>query len=722
MDKFGKEYVLTQVAMQHQAREIKYFFYSQAFADGFRTTFAILLPALLGSYFNFFQVGLTISLGCMCVSLTDAPGPVVHKRNGMLFCSAFIFIVAIITGFARMNVYTLGLEIVATSFFFSMFNVYGTRAASVGNSGILIMILTMDSSLSSSEILPHALLILAGGLFYTALSLLLHALRPYRISQRALGDSLREIATYLSIKTDFYGVSTSIENNYKRLVEQQITVHEKQEAVRELLFKSRQIVEETTSEGRRLVFVFAEAVDLFEDITATYYDYALLRKQFAESGALQFINETLKKAASELDTIGVAIQSNTGFHPSFDYNEELNGLKNKIDHIAPKGEANALVLRKILVNIRTLFGDLTSISQYFQKNITIQRTRLDSRRFVSHQPLDPKIIWDNFSLQSSTFRHALRVCVACIAGFMVAKFIDYGHHSYWVLLTIAFILKPAFSLTKQRNIQRIVGTLIGGAIGVFILTLTHDKAIHFIFLVLFMLATYSFMRIKYLIMVICTTPYILILFSFLGGEYRSVTEERLLDTIVGCVIALSASYFLFPSWEAGQLKKDMEGIVRANANYLQKIIEALSGHTINLLEYKLARKDVYLNSANLSATFQRMLSEPKSKQGAEKDIHQFVVLNHILFSNTANLSAAVFSKEKRAYPPALIVPGRKALNKLNEIRKKLGEENPGTSEALKKKLPPEQIETADDLLIKQQLDFIYNLANDLEKTTNAIIG
>jgi uncharacterized membrane protein YccC len=305
---------------------------------------------------------------------------------------------------------------------------------------------------------------------------------------------------------------------------------------------------------------------------------------------------------------------------------------------------------------------------------------------------------------------------------MVAKLIDYGHHSYWVLLTIAFILKPAFSLTKQRNIQRIIGTFIGGVIGTIILTLTHDKTIHFVFLVFFMLATYSFMRIKYLVMVICTTPYILILFSFLGGEYKSVIEERLLDTAIGCVIAFSASYFLFPSWEAGQLKKDMQGIVRANANYLQKIVEALSGYGINMLDYKLARKDVYLNSANLSATFQRMLSEPKSKQGTEKDIHQFVVLNHILFSNTANLSAAVFSKEKRTYPPALIVPGRKALNKLNEIRKKLGEENPGTSEALKKKLPPEQIETADDLLIKQQLDFIYNLANDLEKTTNAIIG
>jgi len=305
---------------------------------------------------------------------------------------------------------------------------------------------------------------------------------------------------------------------------------------------------------------------------------------------------------------------------------------------------------------------------------------------------------------------------------MVAKLIDYGHHSYWVLLTIAFILKPAFSLTKQRNIQRIIGTFVGGAIGVIILTLTHDKTIHFVFLVLFMLGTYSFMRIKYLVMVICITPYILILFSFLGGEYKSVIEERLLDTTIGCVIAFSASYFLFPSWEAGQLKKDMQGIVRANANYLQKIVEALSGYKINMLDYKLARKDVYLNSANLSATFQRMLSEPKSKQGAEKDIHQFVVLNHILFSNTANLSAAVFSKERKAYPAELIIPGKKALNKLNEVRKKLADETVMTSEVLKKNLSSEQTETADDRLIKEQFDFIYTLANDLDKTTTAIIG
>jgi len=708
--------------MQQQVKEIKYFFYSQAFADGFRTSFAILCPSLVGLYFNFFQTGLTISLGSMCVSLTDAPGPVVHKRNGMLFATGFAFLMAVITGFARLSVYSLGLEIVMAGFLFSMLNVYGNRAASVGNSGILMMILTMDVALAPSDILPHELLILAGGVFYTLLSLLLHAIRPYRISQRVLGDCLHEIATYLSIKADFYDPSTDLDTDYRRLVAQQITVHEKQEAVRELLFKTRQIVEETTAEGRRLVFTFVETVDLFEDITASYHDYSALRKEFAGSVILKLISETLKKVSDELNAIGFAIQSNTGFKRDFEYSETFDQLKEEIDRLAPREQANTLVLRKILVGIRTLFTDIESILQYFQTDVRPGRAKLDHSQFVAHQSLDPRILWNNFSFDSFAFRHSLRVSIACLAGFLVANLISYGHHSYWILLTIAFILKPAYSLTKERNVQRIVGTFIGGILGVIILLATPNKTIHFIFLVLFMIGTYSFIRIKYLVSVICITPYILILFSFLGVQFKVLAEERLLDTVIGCIIALSASYFLFPSWEAGQLRKDMQGIVRANSIYLQKIIEVLSGFELNMLEYKLARKDVYLRSANISATFQRMLSEPKSKQGAERDIHQFVVLNHILFSNIANLSSSVLGRERRIYPAELVLTGKKALNKLNECRKQLDDSASIGVPFLKKELQVGPRMTADDMFMQQQLQFIYKLTSDLEKNIKAVVA
>ncbi|HEY0060052.1 MAG TPA: FUSC family membrane protein, partial [Flavisolibacter sp.] len=130
--------------MTRKAHEIRYFLFSQAFADGVRITVAILLPALVASYLGHFRLGLTISLGALCVSITDAPGPTRHRLNGMLACCGYIFLSAAVTLLVRGNTWMMGLVITLFSFFFSMFNVYGTRATAVGNAAILVMILTMD--------------------------------------------------------------------------------------------------------------------------------------------------------------------------------------------------------------------------------------------------------------------------------------------------------------------------------------------------------------------------------------------------------------------------------------------------------------------------------------------------------------------------------------------------------------------------------------------------
>ena len=156
-------------AISTRLNDIQHFFNTQAFADGLRATVAILLPAIIGSYTGHFEAGVTISLGAMCVSLTDAPGPVIHKRNGMLASTAFIFLIALLTSYARLNVYSMGVAIAIIAFFFSMFNVYGNRAGAVGNTAILVMIVTMDKPAGVDSIFFHALLILAGGLFYTGL-------------------------------------------------------------------------------------------------------------------------------------------------------------------------------------------------------------------------------------------------------------------------------------------------------------------------------------------------------------------------------------------------------------------------------------------------------------------------------------------------------------------------------------------------------------------------
>jgi uncharacterized membrane protein (TIGR01666 family) len=712
--------------MRKQAQELKYFLYSQAFADGLRTTFAILLPALVSSYLGYFELGLSISLGALCVSLTDIPGAILNKRNGMLFTSFFALVVSAITALARFNVYLLGLEIFLFSFFFSMFNAYGNRASAVGSAAILLMILTMDKPLKPEEILPHSIAIFAGGIWYMLISVMLYNLRPYRQAQRALGDSIRQVAAYLSIKADFYNLQTSVDHDYKKLVAQQIVVHEKQDTVREILFKTRQTVSESTATGKNLVLTFVETVDLFEDITAAYYDYDALRERFGHTGLLQKISTTIKQMARELDKMGIAIQTQSSYQKTQDFEKRFKELKEEIDALDTTGTTSKLVLKKILVNLRKLVQRLNDISGYFAEKPAekTDRTTLDHSRFVGHQPLDPKVFWNNLSPDSGIFKHALRVAVACVIGFIIAKFIAYGHHSYWILLTIAFIIKPAFSLTKQRNGQRIAGTLIGGAIGLLILIFIPNTTVQFLFMVLLMLGTYTFLRINYLAMVICTTPYVLILFKFFGVGFIDLAQERILDTIVGGTVAFAVSYFMFPIWESEQIGSLIGNMLKANANYMKKILQGMNGEKISLLHYKLARKDVYVNSANLSAAFQRMLSEPRNKQKNSKQVHQFVVLSHILFSNIATVATTIITKDVRVYPTALINTARKGFNTLNAAIKKTG----GSEVDLKtdkKQLPLATDEaelSADDVLLKEQLEFINKLCHDLDKITEAIIA
>ncbi|MGZ3752907.1 MAG: FUSC family membrane protein, partial [Mucilaginibacter sp.] len=172
--------------MKLQAREIKSFFYSQYFSDGLRISMGILLPSLVLNYFNKFDLGLTLSLGALCVSVVDIPGPVMHKRNAMAVCNLCIFLVALATGFARLNVFSLAIEITIFSFLFSMFTVYGNRAASIGTASLLMMIFMIEKALKPDEILTYALTVTAGGVWYLLFSVLFFSIRPYRAAQQAL--------------------------------------------------------------------------------------------------------------------------------------------------------------------------------------------------------------------------------------------------------------------------------------------------------------------------------------------------------------------------------------------------------------------------------------------------------------------------------------------------------------------------------------------------------
>jgi uncharacterized membrane protein (TIGR01666 family) len=727
--------------MSVHSREIKSFFFSQYFSDGLRITIGVLLPSLIFAQFNQLELGLTLSLGAICVCVVDTPGPEVYKRNAMLACNALLLLVAITTGFARLNVYTLGIEVVAFSFLFSMFTVYGNRAASVGTSSLLVMIFMMDKGLQPGEVLHYSLLITLGGIWYMVMSLIFFGIRPYRAAQQALGENIVDVVKFLRIKADFYLPETDIEENYKKLVSQQIKVSQHQDNVRELLFKTRLIVRESTHASRILVLTFVDLVDMFEQIMATHYDYQEIRDRFEGTDVLPRIGHLVHQMARELDNMGYAILANSRYRRIKNFGPDLEALKTEIDatsgHLS--GSSN-LVLKKILINVRDLGQKITDICKYYNsksaESLMDKKGDVEYTKFVAHQDYTPHIFFDNLTLTSATFKHALRVSLVCLTGFVITKSngllelinhftgkkIVFGHHSYWVLLTIIVILKPGFSLSKQRNYQRVFGTIIGGAIGVLVLTFVHNKALEVALLMVFMMGAYSFLRVNYITSVIFMTPYVLILFRFLGVGHLDVAEERIIDTVIGSSIAFLASYLIFPSWESEQLRQTLLDVVDANIRYLITLGENLTGKARNTTDYKLARKDVYVKSANLSAAFERMVSEPKSKQKKSKDVHKFVVLNHILSSYLSTIAANIAGTSSIYLRNDNLKMLKRDIAVLNESSKKLGG---NTFEfTADNAVPDEELTTetaADQELLKEQLGFINKIGNDIQRITDTLI-
>ncbi|MES2266033.1 MAG: FUSC family membrane protein [Bacteroidota bacterium] len=718
--------------MQSHKREIKSFFYSQYFSDGLRMTIGIITPALVMMQLGHFDLGLNLSLGALCICTIDGPGPISHKRNAMAAGAGIMLAVALTTGYARLNVVTLGIEVTVFAFLFSMLIVYGNRAASVGTAAILVMIFMMDKAVPPAEVPFLSLLILGGGLWYMIFSLVFFGIRPYRAAQQILGENVADIAAFLRIKADFYIVKTDVDENYKKLVMQQIQVSNHQDAVREILFKSRILVKESTAASRILLLTFIDLVDMFEQIMATHYDYNYIREKFESTGILAEIADFLHHVADDLDNIGYAILANNRPEKLSQLEPRLEHLKNRIDNIgADDKETSNLVLKKILINLRDLSKSIANIYKYYHSkasdSLVQSPTNIEYSKFATSQDYAPHIFWDNLSFKSGAFKHALRVALVCLVGFIMAKNFSLGGHSYWVLLTIIVILKPGFSLSKQRNYQRLIGTIAGGAIGILILTFIPDKTAQFIILVVLMIGTYSFLRVNYIVAVIFMTPYVLILFKFFGLGTINVLQERIIDTAIGSGIAFMASYLIFPTWEFQQINETLKSVITANINYLQKISESISGKAVELTEYKLARKDIYVNSANLSAMFDRMTSEPKSKQKSIKDLHKFVVLNHIFASYAANIASAFIRSGQVTPHKDMLKLVKKSIAVLKDTNRKLSGESIAPVEAVPKidtaPLPDVQPIplNADDLLMKDQLGFINKITLDIAKITDDIL-
>ncbi|HLS36929.1 MAG TPA: FUSC family protein, partial [Sphingobacterium bovisgrunnientis] len=408
----------------------------------------------------------------------------------------------------------------------------------------------------------------------------------------------------------------------------------------------------------------------------------------------------------------------------YDFEKEIEHLRLRIEAYDEANNVNSIPLKKIVINIRTITKHLQNIFKYavFESGDVAKEEIQQSNKFVNRDILNWQNFKDNLSLQSSVCRHALRMAIVLAGTYFLFNIFNYSSFTtYWILLTILVILKPGFGLTKERNLQRLLGTIIGGIIGGIILITVPDVTIRFAILIVFFLIAYSLFRVNYIMAVIFMTPYVLIMLSFTGVNTLEMAKERIIDTFIGGSIAFISSYVIFPNWESFQIRKNMYSLLATNYNYLAQAIQLLSDKKISIIDYKLARKEVYIASANMGSTFQRLLTEPKWRQKNTKDVNRFVILNHIFSSYTATLLTQIYNTDYKYYTNEHVKLLLKSLNHLENAIEEIALPEDKIIDYVKSiEKNHSELTNEDTILITEQLQFLAKISGDLQKNVSTL--
>jgi uncharacterized membrane protein YccC len=177
------------------------------------------------------------------------------------------------------------------------------------------------------------------------------------------------------------------------------------------------------------------------------------------------------------------------------------------------------------------------------------------------------------STSSEAGRHALRLAVVTALAEIIVRAAGLPH-GYWGVLTIFIVLRPDYSSTLYRGLQRAAGTVAGAGLGVLTVQLVHisDSAL-LAGIGVSLLAAYAVFAVNFLVYAVFLTDFVVVLLALLGLPPEPTAIDRLIGTGVGTGLALLA-YVLWPTWEGTSASEKFARLFGAQGRYAGALLRA----------------------------------------------------------------------------------------------------------------------------------------------------
>ena len=174
---------------------------------------------------------------------------------------------------------------------------------------------------------------------------------------------------------------------------------------------------------------------------------------------------------------------------------------------------------------------------------------------------------------SEAGRHALRLAVVTALAEVIVRAIGLPH-GYWGVLTIFIVLRPDYSSTLYRGLQRAAGTVVGAGLGLATVQLERiGLGALLAGVAVSLLAAYAVFTVNYLLYAVFLTDFVVVLLVLLGQPAEATALARLAGTGIGTGLALLA-YLFWPTWAGSSASEKLARLLTLQGRYAAALLRA----------------------------------------------------------------------------------------------------------------------------------------------------
>ncbi|MEC5371935.1 YccS family putative transporter [Pseudocitrobacter sp. MW920760] len=598
------------------------------------------------------KLTIPLTLGVVAAALTDLDDRLAGRLRNLVITLICFFIASASVEllFPWPWLFALGLTVSTTGFI--LLGCLGQRYATIAFGALLIAIYTMLGVSLYSQWYQQPMLLIAGAVWYNLLTLTGHLIFPIRPLQDNIARSYEQLAHYLELKSRLFDPDIEDENQaplYELALANGKLMATLNQTKTSLLTRLRG--DRGQRGTRRTLHYYFVAQDIHERASSSHIQYQTLRDNFRYSDVMFRFQRLLSMQAQACQQLSKAILLRTPYQHDSRFERAFTHLDAALDRVRASGASpeQMKALGFLLNNLRAIDAQLATIESEQAEAQAKSETETLLADDGLHGFSDIRLrLSMNMSPDSALFRHAVRMSLVLCAGYAFIQFTGLNH-GYWILLTSLFVCQPNYNATRHRLALRIIGTLVGVALGIPVLLLVPSLEGQLALIVITGVLFFAFRNVQYAHATMFITLLVLLCFNLLGEGFE-VALPRVIDTLIGCGIAWFAVSFIWPDWKFRNLPRVLARAVDANCRYLDAILEQYHQGRDNRLAYRIARRDAHNRDAELASVVSNMSTEPKVTSEMRETAFRLLCLNHTL---TSYISALGAHREKLTNPDIL---------------------------------------------------------------------